>query len=128
LDNGSIDTGQLQYDDGASGMSVAIVDDGGEYGTVIVSAANLHIEDKHLIIHQDTGLLLLHNEVPKSVNLSASREAKAQSSKVWLNAAPARALSLKFLAHIDVLILNRVEAAFYSNLLTSQQHSILAQS
>jgi ribokinase len=118
LDNGSIDTGQLQYDDGASGMSVAIVEDGGEYGAVIVSAANLHIEDKRLMIHQDTGLLLLQNEVPEAVNLSASRKAKAQGSKVWLNAAPARALSLEFLAHIDVLILNRVEAAFYSNLLT----------
>ena len=118
LDNGSIDIGQLQRDDGASGMSVAIVEDSGEYGAVIVSAANLRIEDKHLTIHQDTGILVLQNEVPEAVNLSASRKAKAQGSEVWLNAAPARALSLEFLAHIDVLILNRLEAAFYNNLLT----------
>ena len=102
LDNGTIDTGQLQYDDGASGMSVAIVEDGGEYGGVIVSAANLRIEDKHLIIYQDIGLLLLKNEESEAVNLSASRKAKAQGIKVWLNAAPARALSLEFLAQIDV--------------------------
>ena len=55
LDNGTIDTGRLQYDDGASGTSVVIAEDGGEYGAVIVLAANLRIEDKHLIIHQDTG-------------------------------------------------------------------------
>ena len=102
LDNGTIDTGQLQYDDGASGMSVAIVEDGGEYGAVNVSAANLRIEDKHLIIYQDIGLLLLKNEESEAVNLSASRKAKAQGIKVWLNAAPARALSLEFLAQIDV--------------------------
>ena len=102
LDNGTIDTGQLQYDDGASGQSVAIVEDGGEYGAVIVSAANLRIEDKHLIIYQDIGLLLLKNEESEAVNLSASRKAKAQGIKVWLNAAHARALSLEFLAQIDV--------------------------
>ena len=126
LDNETIDTCQLQYDDGASGMSVTIVEDGGEYGAVIVLAANLRIEDKHLIIHQDTGLLLLQNDVPEAVNPSASLKAKAQGSKVWLNAAPARTLSLEFLAHIDVLILNRVEAVFYSNLLTqpAAQHLI----
>ena len=118
LDNGSIDIGQLQRDGGASGMSVAILEDGGEYGAVIVSAANLRIEDKRLTIQQDTGILLLQNEVPEAVNLSASRKAKAQGSEVWLNAAPARTLSLEFLEHIDVLILNRVEAAFYSDLLT----------
>ena len=83
-------------------MSVAIVEDGGEYGGVIVSAANLRIEDKHLIIYQDIGLLLLKNEESEAVNLSASRKAKAQGIKVWLNAAPARALSLEFLAQIDV--------------------------
>lgn len=40
-----IDISQLQRDTGASGMSAAILNADGDYGAVIVSAANLNIDE-----------------------------------------------------------------------------------
>ncbi|MEO0380852.1 MAG: PfkB family carbohydrate kinase, partial [Pseudomonadota bacterium] len=48
LGNSGIDLTGLQRDAGPSGMSAAIVDANGDYGAVIVSAANLNI-DAHAI-------------------------------------------------------------------------------
>ena len=127
LDNGSIDITQLQRDKGASGMSVAIVNDEGDYGAVIVSAANLRIDEKALVIGKDTGILLLQNEIPEKVNILASQKAKEQGCEVWLNAAPARKMSLKLLSQVDVLIVNRVEAEFYSSDLLSDEASHLTR-
>jgi len=123
LDNGSIDITQLQRDNGNSGMSVAIVDKRGDYGAVIVSAANLRIDETNLSINKDTGILLLQNEIPEQINIAASEKAKKQACQIWLNAAPVRKISLEFLSQIDVLIMNRVEAAFYASDLFSEKTS-----
>ncbi|MEL6211859.1 MAG: PfkB family carbohydrate kinase, partial [Pseudomonadota bacterium] len=111
---GGVDIAQLQRDDGASGMSAAIVDDRGEYGAVIVSAANLRIDPDAITIPAGTKLLLLQNEVPEAVNLAMAERVRRVGAAVWLNAAPARPLSPPMVAAIDLLIVNRVEAAFYA--------------
>ncbi|WP_299829742.1 PfkB family carbohydrate kinase [uncultured Roseobacter sp.] len=105
---------QLQTDPGPSGMSAAIVDAQGEYGAVIVSAANLNIEADRVSIPPGTKLVLLQNEVPETVNLPVARRAKAAGAVVWLNAAPARTLPGALSDELDLMIVNRVEAAHYA--------------
>ncbi|MEM8655459.1 MAG: PfkB family carbohydrate kinase [Pseudomonadota bacterium] len=109
-----VDIVQVQEDTGASGMSAAIVEEGGEYGAVIVSAANLRIDPDRIEVPDGTRLVLLQNEVPETVNLAVARLARKAGATIWLNAAPARALSQDLVGMVDLLIVNRVEAAFYT--------------
>ena len=101
-----------------SGMSVAIEEDTGEYGAVVVSGANLAINAG--AIANSWGplwqckVLLLQNEIPEPMNLTAAREAKTNGARIIINAAPARAMSSQLLDLVDVLIVNRVEAAMLS--------------
>ena len=77
-----------------TGISVAIVDPNGDYGAVIVSGANLHIDPLALAdpgLWANIGVLLLQNEVPEALNLAAAKAARARRIPVILNAAPARA-------------------------------------
>lgn len=101
-----------------SGMSVAISEAGGEYGAVVVSGANLTIDEASIALRWaplwDTKVLLLQNEIPEAVSLAAAEAARAKDARVVLNAAPARNMSARFLALIDVLVVNRVEAAMMS--------------
>ncbi len=69
-------TAQLQEDSGASGMSAAIVDAQGDYGAVIVSAANLNIDALRIRIPDGTRLVLLQNEIPEAVNVTVARSAR----------------------------------------------------
>ncbi len=107
---------QLQHDDGPSGMSAAIVDSNGEYGAVIVSAANLNIVAHEVDVPEGTSLVILQNEIPCEVNLEVALKAKAIGAKVWLNAAPARKISNDLVEAIDLLIVNKVEAEFYARI------------
>ncbi|WP_299767809.1 PfkB family carbohydrate kinase [uncultured Tateyamaria sp.] len=105
---------QVQVDGGASGMSAAIVNDDGDYGAVIVSAANLRIDPEAITLPDSTKLVLLQNEIPEAVNLAVARQAVQRGVPVWLNAAPARTLSHSLVDAIDLLIVNQVEAEFYA--------------
>lgn len=119
LQSSGIDLAQLQRDPGPSGMSAAIVNAQGDYGAVIVSAANLNIEAEAISLPDTTQLVLLQNEIPDSVNLAVARKAKACGAQVWLNGAPARALPDALIDCLDLLIVNRVEAAFYAEIGTA---------
>ncbi len=110
LDAGGVDRGAVICVAGASGMSVAIVDADGGYGAVIVSAANLTMTGNERL-PADITHLLLQNEIPAKANLAAARAARAAGAMVILNAAPARTMPTELLALIDLLIVNRVEAA-----------------
>ncbi|MGB8819344.1 MAG: ribokinase [Rhizobiaceae bacterium] len=113
-----------------SGMSVAILQDNGDYGAVIVSGANLAIEAGQLEpIWRGLGgakVLVLQNEVPHAVNVAAALAARRAGAKVVLNAAPARPLDSDLLDAIDVLIVNRVEADDMSGLPVIDQPSAIA--
>lgn len=110
LDAAGVDRAQVQRGAGPSGMSVAIVDESGGYGAVIVSAANLAIAADAVQVPAGTTHVLLQNEVPEAVNLAVARTARAAGARVVLNAAPARAMDPDLLACTDLLIVNRVEA------------------
>lgn len=119
-----VDTSNLQRDRDQSGMSVAIVDDKGDYGAVIVSGANQRIEAEAIALPDDLRLLSLQNEIPEEVNLALARRAKAMGAQVWLNAAPARPLGDALMAFVDLMIVNRVEAAYYGD---EPRHPVLLE-
>ena len=95
----------------SSGMSVAIVTQEGDYGAVIVSAANLATEAEAIEIPAGLRFLLLQNEIPEEANALLARKARAAGAKVVLNAAPARPFESDLLSLVDILIVNRPEAA-----------------
>lgn len=114
-----VDIGHVGIDAAqGSGMSVAISEAAGEYGAVVVSGANLTIDASAVATRWaslwDTKVLLLQNEIPEPVSLAAAKAAKARGARIVLNAAPARKMSDAFLALVDVLVVNRVEAAMLS--------------
>jgi len=114
LQAGGVEDGHVATLPGAaSGMSVAIMEPGGDYAATIVSGANLLIDPAALAqeaLWQGVGLLILQNEVPEAVNLAACRQARARGIRILLNAAPARSLSPDLTALIDILVVNAVEA------------------
>ena len=100
--------------DSASGMSVAISDDDGDYGAVIVSGANLTIGQNTI---KDAaaeiaaaGILVLQNEIPDAANLAAARLARTAGTVTVLNAAPARTPIEGLPGLVDYLVVNALEA------------------
>lgn len=115
LSASNVDISCLSVDtDAGSGMSVAILQENGDYGAVIVSGANVTIDPASLPQAWATlgggKVLVLQNEVPHSVNVAAALVARQSGAIVVLNAAPARAMADDLLKLVDVLIVNRVEA------------------
>ena len=113
-----------------SGMSVAILKDDGDYGAVIVSGSNLKIDPTTIEAEWrklgGAKILILQNEVPHVVNVSAAAAAKASGAKVIYNAAPVRAAGNDLLALVDVLIVNRIEAEGLSGLVVKDRNTAKA--
>jgi ribokinase len=96
-----------------SGMSVAIADAGGDYGAVIVSGANLLVDAAAFTepdLWRDARALILQNEMPDAINVSAARAARMAGATVCLNAAPYRPLPGELAALVDLLVVNAIEA------------------
>src|SRR5215211_1778207 len=110
---GGVDASRVARLPGAgSGMSVAISDAGGDYGAVIVSGANLLVDPAALAepgLWQGARALILQNELPDAINISAARAARTAGATVCLNAAPYRPLPGELAALIDVLVVNAIE-------------------
>ena len=110
LDAASVDRKEVKRVSGDSGMSVAIVDDAGDYGAVVVSAANLGYEPSETLMARPPKVTCLQNEIPEAANLRVARAARASGSRVVLNAAPVRPVDAALLELVDILVVNRVEA------------------
>jgi len=110
VDISLLQTGKVE----ASGMSVAIVNADGEYGAVVVSAANLAFDTDRAAIPADAGVLVLQNEIAAEADIAMARKARDAGAKVILNAAPARPSPAELSALIDILVVNRGEAAVMS--------------
>lgn len=136
LGRSGVDTTQVATLAGVgSGMSVAISDDEGDYGAVIVSGANLRTDPASFsqkAFWQDVGVLVLQNELPEAINVAAAEAARANGAKVCLNAAPYRPLTAEFADLVDVLIVNAIEAEQLGNMpvenLASAEKAALALS
>lgn len=98
-----------------TGLGLITVADGGENMIVVSPGANatVKVEDVQQAREVITGadVLLLQLEIPTSAIIEAARMAHDAGVCVMLNAAPARVLPAELLKHIDVLIVNRVEAS-----------------
>jgi len=119
LDAAGVERSAVGIDAAAgSGMSVAIVEENGDYGAVIVSGANLVIPPEEIAAAwsrlRGARVLVLQNEVPHAVNVAAAHAARADRAIVILNAAPARECGDDLLDLVDVLVVNRVEAQMLS--------------
>ena len=125
LEGSSVNFSALQVGPGASGMSVAIVEASGEYGAAVVSGENSNIDQTLIKIPENTGVLLLQNEISETVNLEIAKKAKAVGCKVWLNAAPAKKINSAFFSLVDICIVNRVEAEFYNFINNNKTHKNL---
>lgn len=113
LDRAGVDRSAVAILPGmGSGMSVAIFDDDGDYGAVIVSGANLAIEADQMTdpLLGEARVLILQNEIPETVNAAVARRAKAAGLTTVLNAAPARPFATDLPDHIDILVVNAIEA------------------
>ena len=108
-----------------SGMSVALLEPGGEYGAVIVSGANLALDADVCVAqwHRLGGakVLVLQNEIPDAVNVAIAQVARAAGALVVLNAAPARAMPGALLDAVDVLVVNRIEAEILTGLAVTDE-------
>lgn len=94
-----------------SGMSVAIVTASGDYGAVIVSAANRSLRAEAIDIPGSVEIVLLQNEIPEAVNALVAERGRAQGARILFNAAPARPFETALPSGLDLLIANRGEAA-----------------
>ena len=113
-----VDDRQVRQVAGSTGMSVAIVDPGGDYGAVIVSGVNTGIDPSEITIPRSLKGLLLQCEIPQMVNHAAIARAPRDCC-VILNAAPYRDHVLaepEAIGRVDVLVVNRVEAAQHAGL------------
>ena len=111
LASGGVDVAQIETDRSlASGMSVAIITENGDYGAVIVSAANEAIDASSITSPHGLKWLILQNEVLPEINLAIANKAAEAGTKIMLNAAPARHIEPELMDLVDVLIVNRVEA------------------
>lgn len=111
LDDAGVRRAGVQTHAGPSGMSVAISLPDGTYGAVIVSGANLLFRPDAVAFPKGCALLMLQSEIPEAVNLHLSQRARSAGVRVVLNAAPARAVSPALLDCLDLLVVNRGEAA-----------------
>ena len=115
LKSAGVDTQHVARDaSGASGLSVAIVNDEGDYGAVIVSGVNQQVgrDDLHKAstVIQSAALLVLQLELPVKLVTEAAELAKTQHVPVLLNAAPAYPLPPRLGAAVDYLVVNQIEA------------------
>jgi ribokinase len=112
LQAAGVDTAGVATVPGGSGMSVAIVDPGGDYGAIIVSGANLTLGEGSMTPEMLAGAhaLVLQNEVPDAANIAAARLAREAGVRTILNAAPARAWAAGLDGLVDILVVNAIEA------------------
>ena len=111
LETAGVDRSNVARLSGMSGMSVATILPDGGYGAVIVSGANLGIDAASIVIPTSCQVLILQNEIPIEANLLLARRAALAGIRVILNAAPARDIPQELLDLLDLLVVNRGEAA-----------------
>jgi ribokinase len=116
LDEEGIDLTHLKVRAGeTSGLGLITVGEAGENTIVVASGANATVTPADADAARDAiaaaSILLLQLEVPLPTVARAIAIAKEAGRRVILNAAPARPLPLDVMRQVDVLVVNRSEAA-----------------
>lgn len=111
LARAGIDISQLQIASGeATGSAVAIVNEYGDFGAIVMPGANRALDASLVEIPPDTCCLLIQNELPEETNLVLARMAVEHGAHVILNGCPHRAVSDELLSLCDALVLGLHEA------------------
>ena len=115
LARADVDMSMLATFDGASGMSVAIVQNDGSYGAVVVSGVNRQINAQQARLDPPPKVIVLQNEIPVSENHALLARLPQDVTVIW-NAAPALARDAVMVRRADILVVNRLEAAMQAGL------------
>ncbi|HEX9796584.1 MAG TPA: ribokinase [Anaerolineales bacterium] len=116
LEQEGIDTAGLQTDpDHGTGLAVINVDRAADNAIVVISGANMALDQNDLDRAASqlarARLVLLQLEVPQAASQALAARARQRGVRVVLDPAPAQPLPDEFLANVDVLTPNEVEAA-----------------
>lgn len=108
-----VDTGGIVAGDAPTGCAAIAVDDRGENQIVVASGANAQVAagqvDDALLDPSTT--LVLQMELPRPATETAIARARDRGARIVLNLAPALPLADEALRAVDVLVVNRGEAA-----------------
>lgn len=111
LAEGGVDISLLQIGAGeASGSSVAVVNEFGDFGAVVISGANAAFDAERVTLPPEAGFLLLQNELPEAANLVLARRAAKAGMNIVLNGCPFRENTDELLSLTSTLILGLHEA------------------
>jgi len=110
-----------------SGVALITVDAMGENCIVVASGANSHLKpvdiDKALKAIESADIILMQLEIPIETVEYVAELSASKGKKVILNPAPAQALSLSLLQHIDIIVPNKNEAEILSGIKVSDAKS-----
>ena len=110
-----------------TGVGSPVIDADGDNSIIIVPRANMRLSaadvDRAASAISDSDVLLLQLEVPIAASQRAAEIAKSSGTKVILNPAPAQDLPDSFLAQVDILTPNQVEAELLSGVEVSDSES-----
>ena len=90
----------------ATGLALIVVSEAGENQIVVAPGANAAFDAKHLVVPA-TDACIAQLEVPVETILKAAR---ANSNFFCLNAAPVKPVPHELLEHVDLLVVNEIEA------------------
>ena len=112
-----VDTRYIRKVEGSSGMGIIHALEDGSVHASIVRGANFQITkediDKAMPALKESKVCILQNEIPVPMIEYGIDKAKEAGCIVVLNAAPAIELPDEYLAKVDILVVNEVEASFY---------------
>lgn len=114
LAGAGVDVRGVADDDAPTGCAVVAVDDAGENQIMVASGANARVvADQAADAVLGAGAtLLLQMEVPAGENAALIERARSRGARIVLNLAPAAAMPESALRALDILVLNRGEAAW----------------
>ena len=107
-----VNTDMLFQVDGPSGVSTVLVNEEGDYRSVIISGVNRTITEQlcNVKFASDASVLLLQNEIPETVNQQCLAMAREAGVRTILNAAPFRSMDSSILEIVDIIVMNCIEA------------------
>jgi ribokinase len=107
--------------DFSTGLAIIVVSESGENQIVVAPGANAAFDAEHLEVPR-TDASIAQLEVPVETILKAAR---TSDNFFCLNAAPAKPVPHELLAHVDLLVVNEIEAQALGEELDSY-HGLLA--
>lgn len=113
LRDAGVDGTGIAIGDAPTGCAAIAVDDTGENQIVVASGANAHVKADQVddALLGPTTMLVMQMEVPPGENATLIARARRRGARIVLNLAPALPLPEQALRAIDVLVVNRGEAA-----------------